>query len=101
MSATHDALAALDLLDAIAFDLVVTDVGLPGLSGRELADLARQGRPDLPILMISGYAKEAAIRAEFVGAGMDLLSKPFSLHTLALKVAGLLRNDARGATETD
>src|SRR3546814_7048109 len=46
--------------------MLVTDVGLPGMNGRQLADVARQHRPDLPVLFMTGYAKQAA-SADFLG----------------------------------
>lgn len=60
--------AAADLLQSNrAFDLMISDVGLPGMNGRQLAEIARSHHPDLPILFITGYAENAAIRADFLG----------------------------------
>jgi CheY-like chemotaxis protein len=67
-------------------DLLVTDVGLPGLNGRQIAEIARQTRPDLKVLFITGYAENAAIRGDFLAPGMDLITKPFALDLLASKV---------------
>lgn len=67
-------------------DLMVSDVGLPGMNGRQLADVARERRPDLPILFVTGYAENAAIRAEFLGTNMDMITKPFALDALATKI---------------
>ena len=54
---------ALDLLQSVdTLDLMITDVGLPGLNGRQLAEMVRQSRPDLPILFMTGYAPGAAVR---------------------------------------
>lgn len=72
-------------LEAIAgrrFDLLLTDVGLPGLSGRELADRVRERYPELPVLFITGYAENAQNRQAFLGEGMDMLLKPFNLNEL-------------------
>lgn len=63
-------------------DLLLTDVGLPTLSGRELADLARACRPALPVVFMTGYADEARDRQAFLGEGMDMLVKPFRLSEL-------------------
>ena len=71
-------------------DLMISDVGLPGLSGRQVAELARQHRPDLPILFITGYSPEALNRRRFLEPGMDMISKPFSLLDLANKVRLIL-----------
>ena len=67
-------------------DLMVSDVGLPGISGRQLAEIARQHRPELPILFVTGYAENAAIRAGFLGTNMDMITKPFALDVLAAKI---------------
>ena len=67
-------------------DLLLTDVGLPTLSGRELADMARTFRPGLPVLFMTGYADEALDRQAFLGVGMDMLVKPFRLGELLEKV---------------
>jgi signal transduction histidine kinase/ActR/RegA family two-component response regulator len=71
-------------------DLMISDVGLPGMNGRQLADIARQHRPDLPILFITGYAENAAIRAGFLGTRMAMITKPFALDTLAGKIAEMI-----------
>jgi PAS domain S-box-containing protein len=71
-------------------DLMVSDIGLPGLGGRQLADLARQHRPDLRILFITGYAQNAGVRGDFLGPGMDMLTKPFALDTLASKIRDMV-----------
>jgi len=78
------AIAVLNAPDAI--DLLISDVGLPGMNGRQLAELARDGRPDLPILFITGYAENAAIRAGFLGSNMEMIAKPFALDVLAAKI---------------
>ena len=71
-------------------DLMISDVGLPTMNGRELAETARSHRPDLPILFITGYAENAAIRAGFLGANMSMVTKPFSLDELAAKVSQMI-----------
>ena len=71
-------------------DLLISDVGLPGLNGRQLADMARVTRPQLPVLFITGYASGAARRSEFLGSGMEMITKPFAVEALALKVREML-----------
>ncbi|RAK58253.1 hybrid sensor histidine kinase/response regulator [Phenylobacterium deserti] len=71
-------------------DLLISDVGLPGLNGRQLADVARQSRPDLPVLFITGYAAGAARRSEFLAPGMEMISKPFAVDALALKIRAMI-----------
>lgn len=71
-------------------DLMISDVGLPGMTGRELAETARTHRPELPILFITGYAENAAIRAGFLRENMAMITKPFSLDELAVKIKEML-----------
>ena len=71
-------------------DLLVSDIGLPGINGRQLAEIARQHRPELRVLFITGYAPNAEVRGEFLGPGMDMLAKPFSIDMLAAKVRQLI-----------
>jgi PAS domain S-box-containing protein len=67
-------------------DLLVTDVGLPGMNGRQLADQARETRPGLKILFITGYAENVAIAKGFLQPGMEMITKPFDLDNLAQRV---------------
>jgi signal transduction histidine kinase/ActR/RegA family two-component response regulator len=83
--------AALPILaSSTHFDLLISDVGLPGMNGRELAEIARTHRPELPILFITGYAQNAAIRAGFLGTNMSMVTKPFRLDDLAAKISELM-----------
>jgi PAS domain S-box-containing protein len=72
-------------------DVLVTDVGLPGLNGRQLADAARASRPKLKILFMTGYAESAAVSEGFLGQGMELLTKPFTIGALEQKLDGMMR----------
>lgn len=74
--------ALLELHSDRDLDLLLSDVGLPGMNGRELADAARVLRPHLPVLFVTGYTESAAVRNEFLGQGMSLLPKPFSVNEL-------------------
>jgi CheY-like chemotaxis protein len=67
-------------------DLLVTDVGLPGMNGRQLADQARETRPELKILFITGYAESAAISDGFLQPGMQMITKPFDLENLSQRI---------------
>ncbi len=71
-------------------DLLVTDVGLPGMNGRQLADQARELRPGLKILFITGYAESAAISQGFLQAGMQMITKPFDLDHLAQRIRAMV-----------
>jgi CheY-like chemotaxis protein len=70
--------------------LLLTDIGMPGMDGRELADVARAWRPMLPVLFMTGYAESAAERTGFLGPGMDMITKPFEIDGLLERVRGML-----------
>ena len=71
-------------------DLLVTDVGLPGMNGRQLADAVRSGRPELKILFITGYAENAVLNHGHLEAGMHVITKPFTMEALASRIGELL-----------
>jgi PAS domain S-box-containing protein len=82
-----DGAAALPILASQRrIDLMITDVGLPGMNGRQLAEIARQYRPGLKILFVTGYAEHATIRSGFLEPGMEMVTKPFALDLLATKI---------------
>jgi signal transduction histidine kinase/ActR/RegA family two-component response regulator len=89
-----DARTALPLLESdLRVDLLVTDVGLPGMNGRQLAEIARQHRPGLKVLFMTGYAEKAAERQGFLEEGMDMVAKPFSIDVLATKIRSMISVD--------
>ena len=68
---------------------MVTDVGLPGgMNGRQLAERGRAVRPGLKVLFITGYAENAVVGNGHLESGMHMLTKPFSLDTLASRSEG-------------
>jgi PAS domain S-box-containing protein len=60
-------------------DLLISDVGLPGMNGRQLAELMRLEHPAVPVLFMTGYAESAAVQSEFLGENMTIITKPFAL----------------------
>jgi PAS domain S-box-containing protein len=88
----HDAASAMKILDSDQpVDLLITDVGLPGnMNGRQLADAARAMRHGLKVLFITGYAENAAVGNGHLEPGMEILTKPFPMATLANKVREML-----------
>ncbi|MGC1108240.1 MAG: cache domain-containing protein [Methylovirgula sp.] len=72
------------------FALLFSDVGLPGMNGTELAEEARRLRPQLKILLTTGYAQDALIEHGKFGPGVLLLPKPFARAELAEKIHQLL-----------
>ena len=74
----------------VSIHLLLTDVGLPGMNGRQLAEAARAWRPSLPILFMTGYADSALAGEALLDEGMDILIKPFEIEQLLVKVRGML-----------
>lgn len=72
-------------------DLLISDVGLPGMNGRQLADIARQQRPGLKVLFATGYAESFAAN-DFLGPDMAVITKPFAIDVFASKVGEMLGN---------
>ncbi|MET0719742.1 MAG: response regulator [Tardiphaga sp.] len=81
-----DGPSGLRILQQHRIDLLITDVGLPGMNGRQLADQARETRPELRILFITGYAESVAIAEGFLQPGMEMITKPFDLDDLSKRV---------------
>ncbi len=72
-------------------DLLLTDVVLPGdLQGNDLARELLASRPDLPVLFVSGYSRDALFTAGRLTEGVNLLEKPFGTEALASEVRRLL-----------
>lgn len=92
-----DSDAAIKLLESgRPIDMMISDVGLPGMNGRQLAEVARKHHPKVPILFVTGYAANAAIRAGFLGTNMALISKPFQIEELAAKIGEMLSESQLG-----
>ncbi|MEO8249678.1 MAG: ATP-binding protein [Burkholderiales bacterium] len=90
-----DAKAALAVIDTpTPIDLLVSDVGLPGMNGRQLAEIATARRPGLKVLFVTGYAEQAAVRHGFLTAGMQMITKPFVIDELANRVRSILAEPA-------
>ncbi len=92
---SDEALESFHAMDHI--DLLLTDVGLPGMNGRQLAEVIQQLQPSLPVLFLTGYAESAMNQTDFLGPHMQLLTKPFTLDLLASRVAIMLAKEPFGA----
>jgi PAS domain S-box-containing protein len=86
-----DGPSGLKLLQSnLRIDLLITDIGLPGLNGRQLADAARERRPDLKVLFMTGYAENATIANGFLDPGMKMITKPFAIDALAARIREII-----------
>ncbi len=90
----EDGPAALRLLRSGArIDVLVTNMGLPnGLTGRQVADMAREHAPDLPVLFITGHP--GSVPEGQLAPGMEVIGKPFALDTLAARTRAVLETAA-------
>ena len=88
----HDGPSALRLIERQdrQIDLMLTDVVMPGMSGRELADRARAVQPELKVIYTSGYTRNAIVHGGRLDAGVEVIAKPFTYQALAQKVADVL-----------
>jgi len=85
--------AALALLETERPDLMLFDYAMPGMNGAELAKLARERWPDVPIVFASGHADTAQVEAALGGQAV-ILRKPFNMETLAQTIAALLQGSS-------
>ncbi len=88
---SENAANALAILDRVAdVKLLFTDVVMPDINGRKLADEAVRRRPGLKVLFTTGYTANAVVHAGVLDSGVHLISKPFTLDRLAAKVRAVL-----------
>jgi CheY-like chemotaxis protein len=86
-----DGPSGLDILQSRRrIDLLITDIGLPGLNGRQMADAARATRPELKVLFMTGYAENAALASGFLEPGMAMITKPFAIEALATRIRAII-----------
>ncbi|MBT3792201.1 MAG: response regulator [Rhodospirillales bacterium] len=89
----EDGLQALAVLDEEEFDLLLTDIVMPGMDGIALALKVSSDKPDLPILMMSGYAAERQRAHNLEMIIHKIIAKPFTLNEIVNAVNGLLKKD--------
>ena len=81
----------LDIIrDQPRLSLLLTDIVMPRMNGRQLADEARQILPGLPVLYTTGYTRNAVVHNGILDPGVALLAKPFTIAQLALRVRAIL-----------
>jgi CheY-like chemotaxis protein len=72
-------------------DLMISDVGLPGMNGRQLADFAQSSKPELKVLLATGYA-EGSNASDYLASNMEIITKPFAIDAIANKISEMLRS---------
>lgn len=90
---------ALDLVtkDPSPFDLVITDVAMPQMNGRELAQRLATARPSLPVLAVLGYTDDEIVRRGLLDDGHPFLQKPFAPEVLVARARELLERRRPGS----
>jgi PAS domain S-box-containing protein len=88
----HDAVSALGLIKSgdIRIDLLLTDVVLPGVNGRQLAEQAQNQRPGLKVLFTTGYSRNAIVHQGRLDHGVAMIQKPITQEALAARIRDLL-----------
>jgi len=97
--AAPNANAALEILKdgKTTVDLLLTDVIMPGMNGRELATEALKSRPDLQVIYMTGYSRNAVVHQGRLDDGVNLLQKPVSQGELATRVRVALDRKGKGS----
>jgi signal transduction histidine kinase len=80
--------------------LVITDVAMPGMGGRELAAILAESEPELPVLFMSGYTGDEVVERGMLPTGVPFQAKPFAPDALARRVRRLLDRRARGGADS-
>jgi signal transduction histidine kinase len=90
----HDADSALGLLDRddVRIDLLLTDVVLPGMNGRQLADAIKARQPDIQVIFMSGYGRDAIVQQGHIEPGVEVLQKPLTQEMLAQRIRAVLED---------
>ena len=78
------------ILDRPDVDLLFTDIVMPEMNGKKLADLVREKRPDLPVIYTTGYTRNAVVHNGTLDPDVELISKPFTIEELATRVRTVL-----------
>jgi two-component system, cell cycle sensor histidine kinase and response regulator CckA len=98
--ATADGASALELCQKSSepIDLLITDVVMPQMGGRQLAEKLVEFMPQLPVLFVSGYTDDALVRESVLDADVDFIKKPFTLEHVSRKVRELLDSSKQRTT---
>ena len=79
--------------DEVRVDLILTDVVMPGMNGKEMVEIIETLRPDIKVLFMSGYTSDLVAQRGVVDEGRHFIQKPFDMHLLYQKINDTLRGD--------
>ncbi len=88
--AVSDGNSALENISRESYDLLLADIRMPGVNGLDVARAARNRMPNLPIMLITGYAADALSARDLIEADVRVFSKPFHLQEIVRQVSHLL-----------
>ena len=88
----HDADSALGIVDRndVQVDLLLTDVVLPGMNGRQLAEALKVRQPEIRVLFMSGYSRDAIVHQGRLDPGVELMQKPLTQEIVEEKIRAIL-----------
>jgi CheY-like chemotaxis protein len=96
-----DGLSGLRILkDTPSIQLVISDIGLPGMDGRRMVEEARAARPDLKVILTTGYAHSLALTEGLRDPDMELVTKPFGIDEITRRIMAALGEPPRPAGTT-
>lgn len=101
VTAVEDGLQALAALESARFDLLVTDVVMPGLDGIGLCEKVREICPEMPVLVMTGYAAEYQRAYNLEQLDHEVIIKPFTLQGFCRRVQGMLSAGRREPETTE
>jgi YesN/AraC family two-component response regulator len=90
---------ALKLANGRKFHLLLTDVVLPGINGRELADKLKKQQPGIKVVFMTGYSRNAIVHNGRLDPGVELIQKPVTSRELAMKIREVLKSREWAATK--
>jgi len=78
--------SALEHINETPFDLMLTDIVMPGMDGFQLTELSRKARPDMLIIIMTGFTEDYSFEKAIEAGASDFIKKPFTLHELIIRI---------------
>ena len=84
--------AALELIKSESFDMMITDIIMPGMDGFELTEQVKKIKPDIIVIIMTGFQQEESYERAIALGAADFIKKPFALNELAMRIERVLRD---------